>query len=300
MVDTGFKPVACFHPLPAWQLQDGSVVFVERGNVLRSLLLPCGRCDGCRLERSRQWAVRCVHEQALHKRSCVITLTYDNDNCPSDGSLRYRDFQLFMKRFRKFAACRLRFFVCGEYGEDFGRPHFHACIFGFDFQDKLPWKVSGGRAKLWRSRSLEMLWPFGYSSIGELNFESAAYIARYCLKKVTGAAATDHYLDKSTGVVREAEFIHMSLKPGIGRGWIDKFESDVYPEGRVVVNGRKCKPPKYYDRVFASRGDSDELAEMQAARERFARERYKDATEDRLKVREQVVKARIKLFTRSL
>lgn len=293
--------MACFHPVPAWQTSAGEVLFVERGDVIRSLMLPCGRCSGCRLERSRQWAVRCVHEASLHEANCVITLTYDDLNVPSDGSLRYRDFQLFFKRFRKFAGVRVRFFVCGEYGSDLGRPHFHACVFGFDFADKVAWKVKGSTAQLYRSRSLETLWPYGFSSVGVLNFESAAYIARYCLKKVTGDAAVQHYVDPATGVIREPEFVHMSLKPGIGRGWIDKFESDVYPEGMCVVNGRKVRPPKYYDRVFKQRvGDVDELAEMQLAREKFAREHYEDSTERRLKDREQVCEARLKLFNRSL
>ncbi len=129
----------CYHPLSAFQCADGSIVFHERRwyNTVKTLSLPCGQCIGCRLERSRQWAMRCMHEAQLHENNCFITLTYDNTHLPSDGSLHYKDFQLFIKRLRKkFGNTRIRYYMAGEYGENFGRPHFHACIFGHDFHDK--------------------------------------------------------------------------------------------------------------------------------------------------------------------
>ena len=132
MVVSGFNVMPCYHPWLAYQCLDGSVVSVERkgkGAVVRTLTLPCGQCVGCRLERSRQWAIRCMHEAQLHERNSFVTLTYKGD-VPDEG-LRYRDFQLFMKRLRKYASGQqIRFYMCGEYGDEKGRPHFHACLFG--------------------------------------------------------------------------------------------------------------------------------------------------------------------------
>lgn len=190
--------MTCYHPLDAWRNDapsraDNRLIFTYHPSLGRGpdLKVPCGQCVGCRLERSRQWAVRCVHEASLHTDNCFITLTYNDEHLPSDGSLNYRDFQLFMKRLRKRVSVPVRFYMCGEYGENFGRPHFHACLFGFNFPDLKLWK--SGKSKLYRSPLLEELWPFGYSSVGDVNFESAAYVARYILKKVTGADAAAHY-----------------------------------------------------------------------------------------------------------
>ncbi|MEY3590878.1 MAG: hypothetical protein RLZZ466_1399, partial [Bacteroidota bacterium] len=203
----------CYHPLTAFQCADGSIVFHERRwhNTVKNLSLPCGQCIGCRLERSRQWAMRCMHEAQLHENNCFITLTYDNTHLPSDGSLHYKDFQLFIKRLRKkFGIYRIRYYMAGEYGENFGRPHFHACIFGHDFHDKKLWRRSTSGSMLYRSQDLELLWPLGYSSIGDVNFESAAYVARYIMKKVTGHNSKQHYTqtDSETGEIttRKPEF----------------------------------------------------------------------------------------------
>lgn len=144
------------------------MVFVERGDIVGELSLPCGRCTGCRLERSRQWAVRCMHEASQHKKNCFITLTFDSEHCPKDMSLDYRVFQLFMKRFRKRVhPLSIRFYMCGEYGELFGRPHYHALIFGYDFPDKAYYAKSGAGEDIYISRVLSDLWPFGLATIGE-------------------------------------------------------------------------------------------------------------------------------------
>ena len=129
------------------------------------LSLPCGKCMGCRLERSRQWAMRCMHEAQMHEDNCFITLTYRPDDLPKDGSLNKKHFQDFMKRFRhRYSDTKIRYYMCGEYGEDFGRPHYHACIFGFDFPDKVHWKTFNG-CKLFTSEILEDLWSFGFCTV---------------------------------------------------------------------------------------------------------------------------------------
>lgn len=281
----------CYYPLTAYQDANGTVVFVERGahDFVRTLQLPCGQCVGCRLERSRQWAVRCVHEAQLHRENSFITLTYRD--MPENASLSYRDFQLFMKRLRKNGHQGARFFMCGEYGDDFGRPHFHACLFNCGFADKELHMTTGSGMRIYRSKELEKLWTLGFSSIGDVTFQSAAYVARYVMKKITGEDALEHYGK------RVAEFCHMSLKPGIGAGWIDRYMTDVYPEGFVVVNGVKIRPPKYYDKKIKKR-DDDEWARQVMMREKRAHETFADNTEERLEVKRKVTIAKIGFLKR--
>ena len=304
--------MACYHPLSAYQCADGGIVFSERkGDVVRSLQLPCGQCVGCRLERSRQWAMRCVHEASLWPQNAFITLTYADEHLPQDRSLRYPDFQKFMKRLRKrFKGVGsgpqgdypIRFYMAGEYGENFGRPHWHACLFNFDFQDKKIWLRTKSGSKIYRSAVLEELWPFGFSSIGEVNFASAAYVARYIMKKVTGHRSDEHYrsvTDDGEILERVPEFNKMSLKPGIGAGWYEKFKTDVYPHDYVVINGRKTKPPRYYDSKFRQEYPL-EFEDIQFHREMDARARFSDNTDERLAVKEQVVVAQVARLPRSL
>jgi hypothetical protein len=297
--------MACFHPLQAYQTSDGSIIFSERkGDVVRSLSLPCGQCWGCRLERSRQWAVRCMHEASLHEQNCFITLTYDNDHCPSDRSLNYGDFQRFMKRFRKkFKGSTIRFYMAGEYGEKFERPHFHACIFGFNFPDLTLWKRTPSGALIYRSKFLEDLWPFGYSSVGDVTFESAAYVARYVMKKRTGKGIGDHYetTDMETGEIKDRvpEFNRMSLKPGIGANWFKRYHTDIYPHDYVVVNGRETRPPKFYDKKFAEQFP-EEFEQLQFQRFVDAVDRFEDNTYERLAVKEQVTIARTRQLSRAI
>ena len=296
----------CYHPLSAFQCADGSIVFYEskRHDTVKSLSLPCGQCVGCRLERSRQWAIRCMHEAQMHTQNCFITLTYDDAHLPSDRSLHYRDFQLFIKRLRKrYPRRRIRYYMAGEYGENFGRPHWHACIFGFDFNDKKLWKRTSANSQLYRSKELELLWSFGYSSIGDVTFESAAYVARYIMKKVTGKNAAEHYqeIDPDTGEItnRTPEFTKMSLKPGIGYEWYKQYTSDVYPHDYVVVRGKKVKPPKFYDKKFKI-DNPYEFDELLYIREKSAKLRHEDNTLERLAVKEQVAKAKLQKLKRNL
>lgn len=299
--------MACFHPLKAFQLEDGKIVFSDPGDARRDLELPCGQCVGCRLERSRQWAVRIMHESQMHDTSLFVTLTYDDEHLES-YSLVYRDFQLFMKKLRKyFDGKGVRFYMCGEYGDNFGRPHFHVVLFGCFFDDREFFTELSSGSKLYTSKALAKLWGKGFCSIGDVTFESAAYVARYVMKKMTGTAAEQHYqlLDERTGEVidRVPEFCRMSLKPGIGADWYEKFKKEVYPRDEVVMNGSKFKPPRYYDKRF----DKDESFPMASKFDVELRrgQRIQDAdpadrSVARLLVREACTKARLSFKPRGL
>lgn len=295
--------MACFRPLRAYKVP-GGVSFSEKdaGSEIR---LPCGKCAGCRLEHSRQWAVRCVHEAKMHELNCALTLTYSKDHLPSGGSLRYEDFQGFMKRLRKFVSpVRVRYFACGEYGEVGYRPHYHALIFGMDFLDKKLWKKTDAGSLIYRSKVLERLWPLGHSSVGEMNFQSAAYVARYAMKKLNGDVVDSRSygrVDLRSGEILPlvAEFIHMSLKPGIGRAWIEKYVDDVYAFDRVVVNGVETKPPRYYDK-FVQVKHPFAWRDIAFDREEKALSRAADQTDARLDVRRVVLEAQLLKFRRDL
>lgn len=296
----------CYQPMPAVRMSDGSVKFVSRNKrgVDSTLELPCGQCIGCRLERSRQWAMRCLHEASLYDRNSFVTLTYDDSNLPVGGTLKYDDFQKFMKRLRKRVKSPVRFYMGGEYGEQLMRPHYHVCLFGYDFPDRVYYRRTSSGEKIYTSKLLESLWPYGLSSIGDVTFQSAAYIARYCVQKVNGDLAKAHYqviTDDGEVIDRTPEFNHMSLKPGIGSRWLAKFQTDVYPRDYVVVNGVKTKPPKYYDVLF-ERENPGVFSELVAQRELdgYSQQLAGEHSNARLAVKEQIQVARVSMLKRSL
>ena len=296
--------MACFYPLKAYRPRSGTkLVFDKRaGYEDRPVVVPCGQCVGCRLERSRMWAVRCVHEACLFDDNCFITLTYSDDKVPYGNTLRLDHFQKFMKKLRFHYGSGVRFFHCGEYGEKYGRPHYHALLFNFDFKDKVVWKANKDGGPLYVSEQLETLWGHGLTSVGEVNFNSAAYVARYIMKKVTGDQAVSHYeyvTDYGEVVQRQPEYVTMSRRPGIGKGWIDVFQSDVYPRDLVVLNNKKFRPPRFYDDCY----ELTNTREYQALKARRVRKSAKHAdnnTPDRLRVREEVQLARIERLKREV
>jgi hypothetical protein len=311
-----FDSMACFSPLQAFQSlklkSNGKSLIVfkrpsDRFNFVE-VQLPCSQCIGCRLSRSRQWAIRLVHEASLYDnsiRNSFITLTYRDEFLPRGGTLVVSHFQDFMKRLRRrltdpdskyfiSSDYKIRFFHCGEYGSQFGRPHYHAIIFNYDFPDKYEWSKSNANT-LYRSDFLDELWPFGFTSIGSVTFESAAYVARYCLKKVTGDAALDYYLScDSNGELLSVkpEYTTMSRRPGIAKGWLDKYMSDVYPKDHIVMNGFEQRPPRFYDTQYEL-GNAVDFARIKSERKADALKRSYDNTPERLAVRKILTDIRI-------
>ena len=154
-------------------------------------------------------------------------------------------------------------------GEDFSRPHYHALLFNCFFSDRKKHSTGDSGSVIYTSEALTKLWPFGFASIGDVTFESAAYCSRYIMKKVTGDLAESHYetVDLSTGEVsaRVPEFNRMSLKPGIGAEWIKRYNKDVYPRDVVIARGHESKPPRYYDKFLQS-FDADKLEDVKFSR----------------------------------
>ena len=269
------------------------MVFDKADSMGQHMAVACGQCIGCRIDRSKAWAIRCVHEASLHDENSFLTLTYDPQNVPPGGTLVKKDHRDFLKRLRRRIEPRgVRYFHCGEYGDVNGRPHYHTLLFGFDFSDKSFWKVGGSGERLYRSEFLEQLWPVGFSSIGAVNFASAAYVARYILKKVTGERAEGHYGS------REPEYISMSLKPAIGSDWYGKFKTDLYPSDFAIAQGKKYRVPSYYD-CQLEKEEPDLYLEVKQGRRKAARQRSEDNTPERLAAREKCLRAKVKQLPRS-
>lgn len=263
--------------------------------------LPCGKCMACRLETSRQTALRCVHESKMYQDNCFVTLTFDDEHLPkmcplTEGgySLVRKHTQDFMKRLRqKFSDRRIRVYGCGEYGEKLGRPHYHFCLFNIDFFDRLRWKKVNG---FWyyNSPTLSSLWTYGHSVVTDFSFETAAYVARYCTKKLNGDLADSHYRG------RLPEFSVFSNRPGIGKPWLDRYgASDVYPLDECVARGVTCKVPRYYDRV-REREDPEGFAIVKQRRRERALQKADDNTYDRLLSKEKCMEVRFKKLIRNL
>lgn len=242
------------------------------------------------------WATRCLHEASLYKENCFLTLTYDEENLPWDQSVNKKHFQDFMKRLRSANNDkRIRYFHCGEYGEELRRPHYHALIFNHDFQDRTLWKKNPN-GDLYTSETLSKLWPMGFSTVGAITWGSAAYCARYTQKKITGQKADDHYwgiTDTGIEIQLEPEYATMSLKPGIGKDWFDRFKDDCFPSDFITVAGKKKRIPKYYDKLLAEHHELD-LIHVKENRKRRAYNRN-STPGPKLAAQEQCAKARLNL-----
>lgn len=239
--------------------------------------IPCGKCIACRLERSRQDAVRCVHEASLYKKNSFITLTYNDENLKS-SKLQYVDFQLFVKKLRSYIyeeelkkcfpnvetqeerrslyrrstdefredfkrRTRVSIFCTGEYGDRRKRPHWHFLLFNWRPSDLSDSHTNERGDEAFKSKSLELLWGQGFVDVGSVTFESASYCARYAAKKlVHGKDGTHDYNPIS----------RRSSKNAIGKGWIERNWRDLFSHGYLVIKikGRyiQCGIPRYYEK----------------------------------------------------
>ena len=291
--------MTCYSPIKAYRSTEGKsasgkwpIVFnIKEGYRDLEIEVPCNKCIGCRIERSKQWALRCIHEARLHQKNCFITLSYNDYHLPKDLSLDKTHFQKFMKRLRKKYGDGIRYYQCGEYGEKNGRPHYHACIFNHDFSDKYLWSVKNG-VKLYRSESLDKIWGKGFATVGDVTYESAAYVARYIMKKVLGDGAAEYYNGK------EPEYTTMSRRPGIGKKFYEKYKDNIYSHDEVVrPGGKKFKPPKFYDNLLEIE-DQNKLHKIKVKRKKGGQDNK--ASLSRLRQMERIQERRAKRLIRSI
>ena len=306
--------MACFYPMTGYVRESGGrPVFEPPTEPHRIVRLPCGGCIGCRVDKSRDWQMRMVHEMQLHDVSQFLTLTYDEDHVPRDYSLNHRHWQLFMKLLRKRTKSRLRFVMCGEYGEKNSRPHYHAIVFGLPLDDLWFWRMSKGH-RTYRSPFLEEIWGRGHVYVGEtVTQETCGYVATYLLKNGSRDSREDFvFEDVDTGerVFRRSPYLQMSRRPGIGHDWLERYLGDVFPADSVVrrvrrkrggfVN-REAGAPAYYRRLLR-RWDPSMYARVAERREALARDPAlaADRTPARLKTREEIALRRLRDVEQSL
>lgn len=313
----------CFHPLQGFRSRKRnpsgkrSIVFNPiEGFIDLPVFVPCNQCIGCRFKYSRSWAVRCVHEASLYKNNCFLTLTYSDENLPEFGSLVRKHPQDFLKRLRRKYGVGIRFFGCGEYGDQNERPHYHILLFNHDFPDKRKWKKSRNTKAvnfLYVSEELNKLWPFGHAYIGSVSFESAAYVARYVVKKLNVSKASSegdraayyskHFIgfNPSTGEYlgeRIPEFPMMSRNPGVAYAWFKQFYKDCYPSDFVTLKGKKFSLPRYYDNMFEM-DFPKEYSKVRAKRLKAALDFIEEGGDNRLQAREQIQIIRANKLQRS-
>lgn len=280
---------------------------LQEGFIDMPIKVPCGECKGCRIDKSRDWALRIMHESQMHEENCFITLTYSPEHLPYGGSLVKKDFQDFMKRLRKKIKKEVRYFHCGEYGDSNNRPHYHAILFGYDFNDRTLSGISEADYDIahFKSKALSKIWKKGFCGVGDVTFRSCAYVARYVTKKITKKdGAFEHYndIDYETGEIineRIPEYCTMSRMPGIGKTWYEKYKKDLYPKDFVTHDGMKFKIPQYYDKLL----EAEDPRLMKLIKER----RMKHAEENDisndcvvLESREIVKEAQIKILKRNM
>lgn len=297
--------MSCFHPILLYRDKP------------EQRLVPCGRCDACLLSRSRQWSLRVMHELRYHETAMFLTLTYRDEELVYGGNFRATlvksHLQNFWKRYRKYLNAqpgqpRIRYFACGEYGSLRYRPHYHAIIFGHDFEDKKAESVKMDNV-YYSSDKLDSLWGHGHCIIGAVTAQSAAYVARYTLKKAFGSDAKKWRKENMI----EPEFLCMSLKSlekpipgepskpgGIGAKFYEEFNSDMFPTDIMVLdNGSVTKPPRYYLKLY-KRYNPQSYESIMLLRKQFQAINARDNLMTRRKAKELVQRAKLRLLNRPL
>ncbi len=315
--------MACFKPLKGYKDPiSGGITFNKIGTS-QKMEVACGQCLGCRVDHRIMWAIRIVHESYLHvdhHGNSWVTLTYrDPSECtkqqykngqfiPYDYSLRPGDVQKFIRALRKKNKDhKIRYFYCGEYGDKNQRPHYHLCLFNHSFKDQELFKDDEG-FYTYTSPSLEELWPHGFSTVAELNFETASYTAGYCFKKITGKRADDHYLrcdEHGEAYWLLPEYIRMSTgrkKPcGLGAKFYEKYKSDFFPsdESPVPAKGIVNSVPRYYETILKLQ-DPAMLDMVKSLREIYRQTHAEDFTPDRLEDKYKIARAKQNQHQRNL
>lgn len=226
----------------------------EINKELATFQLPCGKCIDCRLEYSRQWAIRCIHEAQMYEKNSFITLTYDDQHLKSP-KLEYSDFQKFMKKLRKVQDEHIGMFVTGEYGDKTKRPHWHAIIFNWSPSDGVHKYTNYRGDRVFESETLTNLWGNGIAEFGSVTIHSAGYCARYAAKKLGHGRDGTHDFNPIS---------KKSSKYAIGKKWLEKYWPDVFNYGEVVLkDGTSTSIPRYYEKWFKENHPKEFLEYLQ-------------------------------------
>lgn len=336
--------MACYHPLKAYARFDSDrkkrdIVFADshylpvyqKDGVLypEKLLIPCGQCIGCRLEYSRQWAIRCVLEAKQWPNNYFLTLTYNDENLPSahnfcvneagevidefySNPLLPDDLTKFLKNLRRqceyhFGFTGIRFYACGEYGSLNNRPHYHIILFNMPvLNDLILYKKNFAGDCLYNSEFIDKIWDKGYTVIGSVSFDTCAYVARYMMKKLKGKDKDQYDIFGLS-----PEFSRCSRRPGIARSYYESEMGKIYQFDEIcITDGRgkakRVRPPQYFDRLYDV-DNPDDLKVIKKKRQRSAEEATKKvlqstslSSDDYLALKEGNKIASLKKLTREL
>lgn len=319
--------MACTKPKKAWIAGEPTPAGKQKllfkrppgGDYEGNLKVPCGKCPSCKLSHAASWAIRGEHEWQTSKLGQFITLTYNDENLPEGSNLQPEHTKEFIKKLRRklqrrvycigykpgkysdkkgkerrykkhkdYVDSPIKYLIAGEYGPNgTHRPHYHIILFGYEFTDLSYKKTTKTGSIIYTSKSLEKLWNKGYSSIGEINFNTISYVARYTTSKATntqeGPDGKYHYI-KSTGELRTPEFFRMSR--GIGFDWFKKYRTDTHKSYLRNHQGTKFPVPRYYDKKLEEI-DPTRMESIKEKRRESAREyALTEGTPERLLARE--------------
>lgn len=288
----------CAAPIRAYKASTGRLVFYKTTDwqfhvePYTGLQVPCGTCICCREEQARQWAIRIAHEATLHQHNSFVTLTYDENHIPKFGSLDYKHCTDFLKRLRK-AKGSTRYYLVGEYGDESLRPHYHLCIFGHSFsEDRIITRTQPHL--LWTSPALTKIWGNGNVTVGALTFETARYTASYVTKKLKSKQRYVR-IDETTGELVAVEQPRAFMSDNLGKDWWLQYGHQLEYNDYVIINGKKQKPPKAYDRWLGEIKPTA-IQEIKTKREKLAKPSTK--AQDRARARN--AHARVKSKSKSV
>lgn len=316
---------------PGSEYEDKEEIEKKIGTRLRKIqIIPCGKCIGCRLEYSRDWATKGCYEAELHAENWFLTITYDNEHLPEamtmidpktgeelgenpNGSLKNVDTTNFLKKLRayyerKYNHKGIRYMLCGEYGDEGQRPHYHAIMFNLPIKpESLRFhEYNENHEAMWRCPEIEQIWGKGMIVAAEVNWNTCAYVARYVTKKVGLPTEKEHY--KALGI--EPEFFRMSRRPGIGREYFEQHKEEIYSKDKIIIKKYgggtlKIKPPKYYDKLYDLE-NHEKMEEIKKKRkkdgERLNKLKYSQTSlykKDQLKNEEEIKETQNKILIRT-
>lgn len=270
----------CFRPVTCWRPPDGGAIQFSEKRDHREIEIPCGQCIGCRINRQQMWAFRALAEASLHPDNWFLTLTYSDAHLPPHGALQHRDWQLFAKRVRKSLGS-FRYLMCGEYGPQTHRPHYHALLFGLPLPDATRYGLRRGHS-VFKSNRLSDAWGLGLIELGSVSPSSARYCAGYVLKDTR----TPSRVIEETGelVSLPAPYGRMSLRPGLGDAWIRRYYPEVFAHGACYSADKRFRIPDYFKHVL----DGIDPVAYESLQEKAVEQagQLPQNTRDRLAVRE--------------
>lgn len=241
--------------------------------------IPCGKCIGCRLDYSREWANRGYLEALQYEQNWFITLTYDEDHIyvpefvETDegiafteeeyddewaGCLVPKDLELFLKNLRQIMKREydqegIRYMACGEYGSELRRPHYHLIVFNLNLPSETFYEphIKPSKGVMYKNTIIDRAWgKKGICEVEEANWENIAYTARYITKKQKGKESSTIYAIQG----EIPEFFRVSNRPGIAWQYYEDHKQKIYETDQIMIVKKKgveyIKPPRYFDRLL--------------------------------------------------